>query len=113
MNCSMCGKEMPYNKFGTILGQKICYKCCAEIDKKQMRDEGKITLYWHNDKITNWPGSLKIKPNNISIRRHNWGLEATYVWFYFENKLWLGKHIGYNSELIHCKQLKHQPKDKK
>lgn len=87
-------------------GKKHCYTCCADADKKQMRDTGQITLYLSSGKVTNWPGSLSIPVNNKRTGRHNWTGRRYDVWFYFEGKLWHGVQYGDMTQLCHCKQIK-------
>ena len=116
MKCAECKKEIvkPPNcstGYGTNKsGKKICYTCCAVIDKEQMRHDGKIVLYLvkHNDKyeITNWPGSLVIPVSYMRIGRHNIAGKRYDVWFWFEEQLWHGVSYGDNTQICYCKQNK-------
>lgn len=94
---------------------KVCYHCCAEIDREYMRKHGRITLYLTqelcNDAfcgyvIKNWPGTLRIPVASSVKGKHNWGLERIDVWFKFEGHWWWGVHIGDNSQLVHCMRKK-------
>lgn len=110
-------------------GYVYCYQCCAEGDKRQMRDTGKIMLYLSRDTvaevdillsgqrvtplhpyelyvITNWPGSLRIKPTYVKEGRHNIARKRTDVWFTFEGTRWHGAQYGENTQLVHCRRLK-------
>lgn len=128
--CARCSAQIPAPAPSAITpgyginveGQKICYSCCAELDREFMRANGKITLYltgvmpkirrgysvnpaW---RITNWPGSLHFTPlgNRVKIGAHNMGVDRYDVWFVFEGWVWHGVNIGNYSELLHCKRTK-------
>lgn len=104
-------------------GQKACYACCGEIDQDFMLETGKITLYLtgENDtlsynrsshfipkKVSNWPGSLEFEVLSWSLGDHNWGIPRYDVWFKGpDGRVWYGVHMGYHSQLIHCKRTKH------
>jgi hypothetical protein len=105
-------------------GNRSCYACCAEADKKYMREHGRITLYmtlekvavaeWHENigtklrkgTITNWPGSLSIPIYQLSKGRHNLAGTRYDVWFDFEGAAWHGVRYGEDTELCHCKRTK-------
>lgn len=109
----------------TADGRKICYACCAEEDKKQMRETGKAILYlvpkWIDSpmfgkpgramltkcELTNWPGSLKI-PCLVSFHRHNIAGRQYSVQFTFEGQKWHGRKYGDNTDICHCKRNKVQ-----
>ena len=126
-----CGHEpSPHGEhttgYGIVNNKKFCYECCAEMDKKQMREEGRITLYlgvqWKNgtmfnkltkivhckNELTNWPGSLRI-PCWVHSHRHNIARRQYSVRFEFEGQKWHGRMVGDNTELCHCKRNKVQP----
>jgi hypothetical protein len=129
MNCDICGKEITVaDGVGTGYGidqegHMVCYPCCAEQDKKQMVETGRIVLYltildspnkqrvgtsWVSihGKVTNWPGSLEF-PCNVRTGRHNWGLERHDAWFKApDGFIWHGVQIGSNSQLCFCTRTK-------
>jgi len=111
--CKICGKtKVNFNKLTTGYGidpkdnLPVCFSCCGEQDKQYMRENKKITLYWHNGEITNWPGTLRIKENNHSVGRHNIAGNRYDVWFCFEDKPWHGVQYGDMTQLLHCRQVK-------
>jgi hypothetical protein len=101
-------------------GKTFCYACCAEGDKKYMREHGKIDLYltFKEDengikraRITNWPASLVISSANgncVTFRRGNHNIARTRcdVWFVFEGENWHGTQYGEWTEIVHCKRVK-------
>jgi len=134
--CSLCKKPLPIlpenHTGGTGYAlkdkeEKICYDCCAERDKQQMRDKGKIALYltfnphaqrlyrslspyYQGGKITNWPGTLTFTTNTIYVGRHNIAEHLYRCYFTFENQKWIGRQYGDNTMLLHCKKLKGRTK---
>lgn len=116
MNCSKCKKEIVKPDRGgtgygtTKFGRKICYDCCAESDKRQMRKHGKIILYLVTNKetgcynVTNWPGTLSFIVIHITFGRHNIAGKRYDVWFNFENQQWHGVLYGDNTEICYCKR---------
>ena len=114
--CEKCGKEIvPPNSlgagYGVLDGKKHCYECCGEYDKQQLREKDRATLYLSKVTgeylITNWPGTLKIKPwPNIKTGRHNLARTRKDVWFRFEGQEWHGVQYGETTELLHCRKLR-------
>jgi len=118
--CTKCKKKIvkPADSCGTGYGidkdnNKVCYACCAENDKEQMRQDGKTVLYLSKSKdkvpvhqLTNWPGTLKISVNYMRTGRHNIAGVRYDVWFWFEGAHWHGIQYGDNTQLCHCKRLK-------
>ncbi len=93
--------------------RKICFKCCAEDDKKQMREQGKISLYLTfpkgslaNIKVNNWPGSLSFPIHYVRNGRHNIAGKRYDVWFSFEGTRWHGVKYGDMTDICHCKRIK-------
>lgn len=96
-------------------GNRHCYTCCAEQDKAQMRNQGRITLYlttkpdlggsYGDAEISNWPGSLKLR-GRYHKGRHNIARTRYDVWFTFEGNNWHGVQYGDNTQLVHCKKVK-------
>lgn len=86
---------------------KICYSCCAEQDKKDMKKYGRIALYLNSVKqvITNWPNSLHFSCT-VSEGKHNIAGIRRDAWFRFNGYVWHGTQYGNFSDLIYCKQTK-------
>jgi hypothetical protein len=115
--CSVCQKPIEVKTeggtgYGLDRSRKVCYPCCGERDKADMRLTGRVTLYltlrdgmapglktWT---LTNWPGSFKVEPHHVRIGRHNIAGRRYDVWFNFEGKTWHGVRYGDNTELCHC-----------
>jgi hypothetical protein len=121
--CDLCGKHYenkpPYNAYSDITpgygktkDDKICcYPCCAEEDKRIMRETGRRVLYLTSAngggyRITNWPGSLEFSTTYASKGGHNIAGVRRDVWFKFEGKLWHGVQYGNTSQLCYCKVTK-------
>jgi len=111
--CFTCKKPCKTSEIGTTgygldkHNHKICYKCCAENDKKQMIKDHKIVLYLNtvNQTVSNWPGSL-IMSCTMTTGKHNIAGIRHDAWFYFNGGIWHGTQYGYYSDLIYCKQTK-------
>lgn len=91
-------------------GATLCYDCCLEQDKENMRTTGKATLYLvaRNGKyfVTNWLGTLSLPVEFVRKSRHNIAGTRTDVWFAFENKPWHGYGVGTHTQICHCKKTK-------
>lgn len=120
--CTVCNVEKPANTDGITTGyginrdgSKVCYECCAEIDKAEMVKHGTIVLYLTYDekmvqygdgKVSNWPASLEFKAR-VKKGKHNMAGNRYDVWFRdHTNRLWHGVQYGDNSQLCYCKRLK-------
>lgn len=104
--CSTCGTDLTTKPHALDNdGNRYCYKCCAEQDKEQMRNENKIVLYLSGEHVTNWPGSLKIPVRYKKVGKHNMAGTRVDVWFVFEDREWHGTQYGHDSELCYCKKL--------
>jgi hypothetical protein len=97
--------------------RKICYACCTENDKAQMRKDGKTTLYLTKRETetdypsathfaSNWPGSLKLPIYGVRVGYHNIARRRYDVWFTFEGQNWHGTQYGDNTQILHCKKVK-------
>lgn len=101
-------------------GKTWCYECCAYLDKAEMIEEGKITLYLTVNpgpyvapsrcKITNWPGTLEFRPTIVRKSQgrgfHGLKFEIVHVWFTGPDGLrWIGRNAGHH-QLLHCRRLK-------
>lgn len=130
-SCSICNNVIPPPPEGSIstgygilpgTDNKVCYACCAELDRQRMREEGKITLYldcerWAEQRrkgstmracmgsVKNWPGSLSI-PCHTRCGNHNIARSRYDVWFKFEGYEWWGVSYGEDTQLVHCKRTK-------
>ena len=80
--CSICGKEITReeNSISTGYatnkdGEKICYQCCGELDKKELSETGVLHGYLSKDEagyyFGNWPGTLKIRVYGVRKSWHN------------------------------------------
>jgi hypothetical protein len=100
----------------------VCYKCCAEDDRRSMIETGKATLYLVKREIapavhgagplmcyfiTNWPGSLEFKVGGaVRHSRHNIAGSRTDAWFTGpDGKEWHAVNIGDN-QIARCRRLK-------
>ena len=139
--CSRCRavKPVPSGTVGTgyamhgTARRKVCYACCADLDRRWMERHDRMLLYMHTDEafteaerlhqlglrtepdptstywiiLTNWCGSLRIKPHSSGVGSHNWGLRRTSVWFRDHlGSEWHGYHIGRHTQIVHCRKLK-------
>ncbi len=110
--CSVCGKEKEIKKDGgTGYGvndkdEKVCYECCGVQDTEYMKNNNRIDLYWDGKEITNWPGSLRIKPRSTKDGKHNMAGKRYDTWFTFAGKEWHGVTYGDNTQIHHCKAYK-------
>lgn len=118
--CSQCNKVVT-NGTGISTGyarddqgNKICYQCCGEIDKKYMMENDSITLYlnvtkqdgrYFEGEVINWPGTIEAKVRG-RIGRHNFAGIRYDVYFIFNNAVWHGVTYGDNTQICHCKKTK-------
>lgn len=116
--CSKCGQPCISDGFGTGYGQnkegvKTCYKCIGEIDLNELKTceiGHKLWLYLSKREsgweISNWPGSLKLKPFYTRTGHHNIARTRIDVWFSVEGKQFWGVRYGHNTEICHIKRIK-------
>lgn len=87
----------------------ICYACCGLNDAAELRNmkPGDRTVHYLDgrDMVTNWPGTLQIKPYSVKHGRHNIGRTRVDVWFMFEGKPFHGVNIGDN-QLLRIRAVK-------
>ena len=114
MKCFSCQSLLPVNPpnytggagYGiNKSGNKICYSCCAEEDKKQMNETGQIILYFNQGCISNWPGTLRFIATGYNYSKNNWGCQRQDVWFNFNEFVWHGVNLGDN-DILRCKRTK-------
>ena len=89
--------------------QKICFACCAIVDRDAMIKHGRSTLYLdtRTRTVTNWPGTLTIPLTTIRTGRHNMAGTRYDVYFQGPDRTpWHGVTYGDNTQLCHCRQLR-------
>lgn len=98
-----CGHVAVSTGCGTGYGideqdKKICYACCADIDKEYLRKTGKLSGYFNGNEFLNWPGTFRVKVNYIRKSWHNMaGRDGrTDFWLMFEGRRYHGIHIGHS-----------------
>ena len=113
-NCSRCDNAfvktdctLGYGKAAD--GTKVCYDCCAVLDRESMIASGKATLYLDDTngipEVTNWPGTLRFNAA-IKTSRHNFGGTRTDAWFYGpDGSSWWGFQCS-DGQLINVRRLK-------
>lgn len=111
--CADCGKTPPPPSgsggtgYGAYNGAKVCYACCAKRDREHMREHGRITLYLTGSKIANWPGTLEFTADTVRKGQHNIARTRTDVWFRVDGEHWHGVQYGENTQIVHCKRVRH------
>lgn len=121
--CANCGQPIQKEKdsggtgYGeNDKGEKICYQCCADEDRKYMIEHGTAVLYLvendRNDRtkspyeVVNWPGTLRFRPVYVKKGRHNIARTRTDVWFKGpDGERWWGVQYGENTQIIRCKRV--------
>lgn len=113
-----CGHVAISDGFTTGYGidkenKKICFTCCGENDKQELRDNGKFTGYISGTKengfkFTNWPGTLNIPVRYYRFSWHNFAGRNGRMdfWLTFEGQNYHGFQIGYNSQIATIKRNK-------
>lgn len=112
--CAECGAEKEIQTSGGTgygqdkTGRKVCYACCAEIDRAEMKETGRAVLYLDGvQQVTNWPGTLRLAVRYSRQGNHNMAGSRTDVWFQGpDGKEWHGTQYGENSQLCHCRRIK-------
>lgn len=132
-HCVECQQDKPINfesatsSYGIVGNDMICFDCCAIRDARDMAATGKAVLYLtegsqpddgiRNDgKITNWPGTLRYRVHQGSLRkfRHPFARHAVLGSFSgpgADGKVtayWRFKCIGDNHQIAHCWRPKDQ-----
>ena len=116
IKCYQCKNEIiNTDKFTTGYGidkhnHKICFACCVKNDLNGLKNAkigDRFTFYYDNVNITNWPGTMQIKPYYTKSGKHNfWNCKRLDLWFNVNgNKFW-GKQIGHNTQIVHIKRIK-------
>ncbi len=112
--CSNCGKEKQNDStfttgYGTDKdGNKHCYDCCGEMDRKEMETASKFILYLNSKEMSlgNWCGTFKIKLHHIRTGMHNIAGKRYDYWFKYAGKNWHGTTYGDFTQIAHCKVVK-------
>ena len=91
-------------------GHKVCYACCADVDRKFMVKHGENWMYLSDGKLTNWPGTLTFKPFESWSTGHNWyGVTQRYVRFNGpDGYVWTGRQVGENSDCCRVRRTKQE-----
>lgn len=96
----------------------VCYACCGVRDRRDMIETGRATLYLTHDRISspaypyadghvsNWPGTLKLRAR-VKRGAHNIARYRYDVWFSFDGAQWHGVQYGDNTQICHCRRVKH------
>ena len=89
---------------------KICYDCCAILDKQSMKDTGNskcLPLYLDSNGVSNWCGSLKFRIRHQRNGRHNIARTRTDVWFNGpDGFVWHGTQYGDFTQVCYAKRTK-------
>lgn len=114
-DCDICKQHKTYTGIGTGYGRRdslvVCYACCAALDRQEMIDKGRTTLYLTTKpngdaEISNWPGTLKFT-GRYSVGRHNIARKQYNVRFYGpDGAVWSGIQYGDNTQICHCRRTK-------
>lgn len=121
--CDFCKKEFPsvseinnkisFANYDTWQSKgkyiKICKTCSGEYWEKLLSNlpkQSKITLYLHNNEVSNWTGTFKKKIGYVKESWHNIGGKRYDFWFSVGNNKFHGFQIGNLNEIAHCKVLK-------
>lgn len=94
-------------------GNKICYYCCGENDKQELRNTGKLFGYISKNKdgkfvFTNWPGSFVIPVYSFRYSWHNFAGKNGRLdfWLNFEGNTFHGVNIGKSNQCATIKKTK-------
>lgn len=112
--CSDCKKvitpESHITGYAVAEGNlKVCYDCCGIRDGEKLLNMSvrqRSMLYLSNGVVTNFPGTLKIKPYMARKGRHNMAKIRHTVYFNYKGCHFIGVNYGSNSEVLHIKKLK-------
>lgn len=117
LTCARCKKEIfcdpqsPVTGYGlTDQDEKVCYACCGELDRENMRATGRATLYLSKDadgwRVGNWPGTLRIPVYRVQSSWHNFAGNngRRDFWFTVDGDTWHGVNIG-DSQIAHCRRV--------
>ena len=92
-------------------GRKICFPCCADVDRAFMDRHGRIALYLtmqerDRGEVTNWPGTLRFVAYFVREGRHNLAGIRRDAWFTdHRGHRWHGVQYGRWSQILHARRL--------
>lgn len=124
--CEMCGRELAPEKsttgYGLRDGKKYCFTCCAELDKRDLRETGVLqgyityrqkptsgsygTEYLEDGAFTNWPGSFRLPVAYVKKSFSAAGGIRTDFWVMFEGRRYHGTNYGYSSQIATIRLVK-------
>lgn len=124
-HCARCGQDKPIlpiggTGYGERDGAKVCYACCGELDRAEMIETGRATLYLakvdfsplsmgcdrSGHRVSNWPGTLAFFCH-VRKSRHNMAGNRYDVWFRGpDGKQWHGVQYGDNTQICRCRRTK-------
>lgn len=82
----------------------------AEMELSAIRATGRAVLYLTGKpgeyEVTNWVGSMRLKPWRVRKGRHNIAGTRYDVWFNLDGATWHGVQYGENTQIVRCKRLK-------
>lgn len=125
--CKICRLEKPVQTNGGTgyavdnQGQKVCYACCAYVDRQEMVKEGRIVLYLTCEPayfvkhplgrktrgtVSNWPGTLTFNCHTRTGKHNIAGIRYD-CWFTGPDGYeWYGVGYGENSQIVRCQRTK-------
>lgn len=135
--CHDCGQAKPVLQNGGTgyaldeQGNKICYECCAERDKKHLKENDKALLYLTRKpnaprrlersvggrvreylrpddwEVINWPGTLRFQVLSITQGEHNLaGVRFDVKFRDHLGRLWHGTQYGRMTQVVRCRRVK-------
>ncbi len=111
IRCNICGIELQSQQFITDpYGNKICYDCCAKMDREMLHEEDTALLFFDKERheVTNEPRTLRIPVDNYKEGKHRSAKTIITIWFSVDNTNWWGKVYGDKSNLAYCHKLQTQ-----
>lgn len=110
--CSVCHKHIIHESdFSTGYGadkdgNKVCFECCGKQDAERLTNleiGQKMLLYWNGKAITNWPGTLNIKPTYVWVNTKT--RPVTQIEFSFSGHKYKALQYGDNTQIAHVRKL--------
>jgi hypothetical protein len=95
MQCDRCNQTIIRPSeylpgYGTIDGQKLCYACCADVERESM--------------LRFSVPHVRRSVHNLATWRYDFQFTGP------DGKVWSGVNYGDNTQIARCKRLKKQPK---
>ena len=130
--CSRCNASKPVQPSGgtgyavSSEGAKVCYACCADVDRAAMIETGRATLYLTPENrptptgaarylnargdVRNWPGTLRFPFSGLTVGAHNFAGRVYNAYFTGpDGATWVARQYGDNTSIAHCRRLKSRP----